>query len=183
MWLALGVMTGTARAQDAGRGRGRGFGSGIQSTDPRVQNRTCHFADTSVDLPYCVFVSSKVSKDRKNRLHVPRQSARSGGRGRLHPGCADGVRRRRLVRLAGDEEESQSRLPGATASAGQPGGVEREGRIECPRDDAAEWAAIAAMAPAAFLMNDNRGAILQKIKDGGAPEIFAFFKEHLKPAR
>jgi predicted peptidase len=35
----------------------------------------------------------------------------------------------------------------------------------------AEWAAIAAMAPAAFLMNDNRGAILQKIKDGGVPVI------------
>jgi alpha-beta hydrolase superfamily lysophospholipase len=35
----------------------------------------------------------------------------------------------------------------------------------------AEWAAIAAIAPAAFLMNENRRAILQKIKDGRLPVI------------
>ena len=36
---------------------------------------------------------------------------------------------------------------------------------------ASEWAAIAAMAPAAFRMNDNRAAILRKIKDAGVPVI------------
>lgn len=35
-----------------------------------MQNRTSHFADTNEDLPYCVFVSSKVSKDKKNPLII-----------------------------------------------------------------------------------------------------------------
>jgi pimeloyl-ACP methyl ester carboxylesterase len=35
----------------------------------------------------------------------------------------------------------------------------------------AEWASIAAMAPASFRMNDTRGDVLQKIKDGGVPVI------------
>jgi predicted esterase len=36
--------------------------------DPRVQNRTYTFSDTSETLPYAVFVSSKVSKDKKAPL-------------------------------------------------------------------------------------------------------------------
>lgn len=38
--------------------------------DPRVQQRKYHFADTNEDLPYAVFVSSKVSKDKKNPLII-----------------------------------------------------------------------------------------------------------------
>ena len=48
----------------AGRGGGRG------AIDPRVQQRTYRFADTNEELPYAVFVSSKVSKDKKNPLIV-----------------------------------------------------------------------------------------------------------------
>ena len=59
-----------ARGRGDGRGPGRGFGGFIQSNDPRVQNRTYHFADTNEELPYCVFVSSKVSKDKKAPLIV-----------------------------------------------------------------------------------------------------------------
>jgi predicted esterase len=47
-----------------GRGGGRG------AVDPRVQQRTYVFADTNEQLPYAVFVSSKVSKDKKNPLIV-----------------------------------------------------------------------------------------------------------------
>ena len=47
----------------AGRG-GRG------AVDPRVQQRTYLFTDTNEQLPYAVFVSSKVSKDKKNPLIV-----------------------------------------------------------------------------------------------------------------
>ena len=47
----------------AGRG-GRG------AIDPRVQQRTYLFTDTNEQLPYAVFVSSKVSKDKKNPLIV-----------------------------------------------------------------------------------------------------------------
>ena len=38
--------------------------------DPRAQDRTYHFDDTNVDLHYCLFVSSKVSKDKKAPLIV-----------------------------------------------------------------------------------------------------------------
>ncbi len=38
--------------------------------DPRVQQRKYHFTDTNEDLPYALFVSSKVSKDKKNPLIV-----------------------------------------------------------------------------------------------------------------
>ena len=52
-----------AAAAAPGRG-GRG------AVDPRVQQRTYLFADTGEQLPYAVFVSSKVSKDKKNPLIV-----------------------------------------------------------------------------------------------------------------
>jgi predicted esterase len=48
----------------AGRGGGRG------AVDPRVQQRTYTFTDTGEQLPYAVFVSSKVSKDKKAPLIV-----------------------------------------------------------------------------------------------------------------
>jgi len=54
--------------QGGGRGAGRGGGF-TQSNDPRAQNRTYQFSDTE-SLPYCVFASSKVSKDKKNPLIV-----------------------------------------------------------------------------------------------------------------
>jgi predicted peptidase len=38
--------------------------------DPRVQQRTYRFVDTNEDIPYAVFVSSKVSKDKKNPLII-----------------------------------------------------------------------------------------------------------------
>jgi predicted peptidase len=52
-----------AAAAAPGRG-GRG------AVDPRVQQRTYMFSDTGEQLPYAVFVSSKVSKDKKNPLIV-----------------------------------------------------------------------------------------------------------------
>jgi len=48
----------------AGRAGGRG------AIDPRVQQRMYTFADTNEQLPYAVFVPSKVSKDKKNPLIV-----------------------------------------------------------------------------------------------------------------
>ena len=54
---------GTAAA--AGQRGGRGA-----TIDPRVQQRTYLFADTNEQLPYAVFVSSNVSKDKKNPLIV-----------------------------------------------------------------------------------------------------------------
>jgi poly(3-hydroxybutyrate) depolymerase len=49
----------------AGNGRGRGF-----AQDPRAQTRTYHFEDTNEDLPYSLYVSSKVKKDQMAPLVV-----------------------------------------------------------------------------------------------------------------
>jgi predicted peptidase len=53
-----------ANAPQAGRGGGRG------AVDARVQQRTYTFADTNEQMPYALFVSSKVTKDKKNPLIV-----------------------------------------------------------------------------------------------------------------
>lgn len=53
-----------ADAPQAGRGGGRG------AVDPRVQQRTYTFADTNEQMPYALFVSSKVTRERKNPLIV-----------------------------------------------------------------------------------------------------------------
>jgi predicted esterase len=41
-----------------------------RAPDPRVQQRKYHFADTNEELPYALFVSTKVSKDKKAPLIV-----------------------------------------------------------------------------------------------------------------
>jgi len=51
-------------AQTGARGGGRG------GVDPRVQQRTYLLKETNEQIPYAVFVSSKVSKDKKNPLIV-----------------------------------------------------------------------------------------------------------------
>lgn len=54
-------------APGAGQAPGRGRGPQV---DPRVQIRMHHFADTNEDIPYSLFVSSKVKKDKKAPLVV-----------------------------------------------------------------------------------------------------------------
>src|SRR5262245_23053716 len=70
--LSLAPMSALAQQpQPAGQAARGGRGGGLtQSTDPRVQNRTYTFTDTNTELPYCLFVSSKVSRDKKNPLIV-----------------------------------------------------------------------------------------------------------------
>jgi predicted peptidase len=51
-------------APQTGRGGGRG------AVDSRVQQRTYTFADTNEQMPYALFVSSKVTRDKKNPLIV-----------------------------------------------------------------------------------------------------------------
>ncbi|HSP68614.1 MAG TPA: alpha/beta hydrolase-fold protein [Bryobacteraceae bacterium] len=45
-------------------------GGPAKAPDPRVQQRKYHFADTNEELPYALFVSSKVTKDKKAPLIV-----------------------------------------------------------------------------------------------------------------
>ena len=51
-------------APQAGRGGSRG------AVDPRVQQRTYTFEETNEQMPYALFVSSKVTKDKKSPLIV-----------------------------------------------------------------------------------------------------------------
>src|SRR5688572_31187379 len=53
-----------APAAQAGRGGGQ------RGPDPRVQQRTHLFAETNEQMPYALYVSSKVTKDTKNPLIV-----------------------------------------------------------------------------------------------------------------
>jgi len=62
---AAAAQRGAADGQQGARGGGlRG------RVDPRVQQRTYSFKDTNEELPYALFVSSKVRKDKKNPLIV-----------------------------------------------------------------------------------------------------------------
>lgn len=66
-WLALNVPN-AAQAQapaPGAKGKGTRF-----TQDARVQTRMYHFDDTNVDLPYSLYVSTKVSKDKKAPLVV-----------------------------------------------------------------------------------------------------------------
>jgi predicted peptidase len=65
--VGLAQDTGTP-AQPAPAPQGRG--NFQRPPDTRVEQRKYHFADTNEDLPYAVFVSSKVSKDKKNPLII-----------------------------------------------------------------------------------------------------------------
>ena len=47
-----------------------GRGRGPIPVDPRVQIRTHHFADTNEDIPYAIFVSSKVTRGREAPMIV-----------------------------------------------------------------------------------------------------------------
>src|SRR5262245_55686631 len=57
------------QAAPAGANGQRG-GRGQQPPDPRVQQRTYVFKETNEFIPYAVFVSSKVRKDKKNPLII-----------------------------------------------------------------------------------------------------------------
>ena len=57
------------QAAPAGANGPRG-GRGQQPPDPRVQQRTYVFKETNEFIPYAVFVSSKVRKDKKNPLII-----------------------------------------------------------------------------------------------------------------
>lgn len=66
--LTLVQTPASAQAPDgkqAAKGKGGGF-----AQDPRVQTRMYHFADTNEELPYSLYVSSKVTKDKKAPLIV-----------------------------------------------------------------------------------------------------------------
>lgn len=206
----VACLTVTAAPALAQQGRGGGF---TQATDPRVQNRTYKFADTNEDMPYCVFVSSKVSKDKKNPLIISLHGlgigpgfmcrgkaldlAEEGGyilaapmgyspggwygspvmQGRGGRGGApapppppanlaelsekDVMNVLAMMRKEFNVDDSRTYLMGHSM-----GGA---GTFFLGSKHGREFAALAPIAPAAFLMNNTRATILQGIKDANVP--------------
>jgi predicted esterase len=69
--VAVAGQPATAAQQPAGpAAQAPGRGRGPQPVDARVQIRTHHFAETNEDIPYALFVSSKVKKNTKAPLIV-----------------------------------------------------------------------------------------------------------------
>ena len=174
--------------------------------DPRAQQRKYHFKETDKDLPYVVYVSSKVSKKKKNPLIIA-----------LHGfgGDANFIVRDRLIDLAEQGGYIVAGPMGYTVSGwyGSPviamGGrpVEPPNLAELSEKDVMNvlammkkefnvdekrtylmghsmggagalflgqkytdtWAAVAAIAPAAFMMMENADKILKPMKDAGIP--------------
>jgi predicted peptidase len=182
-----------------------------------VQNRTYHFADTNEDLPYCVFVSSKVSKDKKNPLIISLHGlgigpgymcqgkaideAEAGGYILAAPmGYNTGGWYGSPIINTGGRGGKGAPAPEAPANLSELSekdamNVLDKMRKEFSVDDkrtylmghsmggagtlylgskyASNWAAIAAMAPAAFRMAPNASSILQPLKDKSVAVMIA----------
>jgi predicted peptidase len=70
MQLALAAQQATPPGAPVGAAPQAGRGGGRGAVDARVQQRTYTFADTKEQMPYALFVSSKVTKDKKAPLIV-----------------------------------------------------------------------------------------------------------------
>ncbi len=222
---------------------GQGRGGGGFGIDPRAQDRTYHFDDTNEDLPYCVFASSKISRNTPAPLIISLHGLGAGPQIMCNSTAVDlaeeggyilaapmgynvgGWYGSPVIRMdgrgrggrGGDGQTTQGRGGRgdgqAAAGRGTRGGrgfnvgeqpenlaelsekdvmnvlamVRQEFSVDPDRiyltghsmggagtyflgsKHADIWAAIAPVAPAAFMMNDTRAQILQGIKDAGVP--------------
>jgi len=208
-----------AGAQETGTGSApaaaaapQGRGPAVRPPDPRVQQRTYHFADTKEDLPYGLFVSSKVSKEHKNPLIVALHGL-GGNHNSLLRGNAIDLAEEGGYILVGPMGYNPRGWYGTPVGQPRPGRAPRKAdpaaandppnlrelsekdvlnvleimRKEFNVDDrrtylmghsmggagalylgvkyASNWAAIAAIAPAAFAMQANAIPMLTPIKD------------------
>jgi poly(3-hydroxybutyrate) depolymerase len=249
--LCLGAASALAQAPPAaaqGQGRGAARGGGGFAADPRAQVRTYHFADAKQDMQYCVFASSKVSKNTPAPLIVSLHGmgapptimcnptavnlAEEGGYVLVAPmgysttgwfgspvinmgaGRGRGGRGRGAAPGAGQEPgapPAAATAPAAAAPAAgpapAPAGPSDEQIAKLSEQDVMNvldmmrkefsidpkriyltghsmggagtlflgakhadlWAAIAPVAPASFMMNNNRAEILGKMKAAGVP--------------
>lgn len=180
--------------------------------DPRAQQRTYHFAETNVDLPYALYVSSKVSKDKKNPLIVALHGL-GGNQNSLVRGNAIDLAEEGGYILVGPMGYNPRGWYGTPVGKPRPGAPPRRPNPEAANDPsnlrelsekdvmnvldlmrkefhiderrtylmghsmggagtlylgakyASNWAAIAAIAPAAFAMLPNAKELLTPIKD------------------
>ena len=68
-WLTFSIPEPGRAQAPAGAKGGKGKGGGF-AQDPRAETRMYHFEDTNEDLPYSLYVSSKVKKNKKAPLIV-----------------------------------------------------------------------------------------------------------------
>jgi predicted peptidase len=206
--IALCMQTGLS--QQAAPQAAAPAGRGAQPPDPRVQQRKYYFAETKEDIPYAVFVSSKVTKDKKNpliiALHGLGGSPNSLMRGNLldlaeqggfivfapmgynprgwygipwDPPATPGVTRTPDPAAANDppnlRELSEKDVLNILATARKEFNVDERrtylmghsmggaGTLYLSSKYPSNWAAIAAIAPAARRMEANMTALLTKI--------------------
>lgn len=208
--LAAAAIAPAGFAQAPGNGPGAGDGPPRMPmtipADPRVEQRSYHFEDTDEDLPYTLFVSSKVDPDEPAPLIVA-----------LHGlgGDSNFIVRDRLVDFAEDGGYVVVGPMGYNVSGwygspviamgGQPVDPPNLAELsekdvmnvlEIARDEytidpdrtylmghsmggagtlflgqkyADQWAAVAAIAPAAFMMQPTQKDILAPMQDAGVP--------------
>lgn len=198
-------------------------GGGAFSADPRAQVRSYHFAEAGQDMQYCVFASSKVSKDRPAPLIVSLHGmgapptimcnstavdlAEEGGYVLVAPMgySTTGWYGSPVIRMG----PPGARGPGAGAPPPAGEGPSDEqirkwseqdvmnvldmmrkefnidprriyltghsmggaGTLYLGAKHANLWAAIAPVAPASFMMNDDRASILGRLKEAGVPVL------------
>ncbi len=211
------------------------------SADPRAQVRTYHLNDANIDVPYCVFASSKVSRANPAPLIVSLHGLGAGPQIMCNTTAVDlaqeggyilvapmgysiaGWYGSPVIHMRGRGPQGPGSAPGAAPAAGSgptaspdaagvtaPGGpsdqdiqrwseadvmnvlamMRKEFNVDPKRiyltghsmggagtlflaaKHAHLWAAVAPVAPASFMMNQNRAEILQAIKDAGLPILF-----------
>ena len=84
-YALLQTQAGLAQAPAGGAPKG----GPAKAPDPRVQQRKYHFADTNEELPYALFVSSKVTKDKKAPLIVALHGVYGDGNALLRGSALD----------------------------------------------------------------------------------------------
>lgn len=174
--------------------------------DPRVEQRSYHFEETDEELPYAVFVSSRVSADTPSPLIIALHGlggdhnsllrspaldlAEDGGYILVGPmGYNSSGWYGSPVIVFGDQpvdppnlaELSERDVMNVLAMVREEFNVDDDriylmghsmggaGVLFLGQKYASTWAAVAAIAPAAFMMQQNREAILAPVKDASVP--------------
>ena len=175
--------------------------------DPRVQQRTYHFADTNEEMKYALFVSSKVSKDKKNPLIVALHGLGGDGNSLLRGKSLDlaeeggyilvgpmgynvsgwygspviNMNRGKPIEPANLAELSEKDVMNVLAMMRKEFNVDDDrtylmghsmggaGTLFLGQKYVSNWAALASIAPAAFMMAPTRADILKPIHEAHLP--------------
>jgi predicted peptidase len=209
---------------------GQGRIGGHFSADPRAQIRTYHLDGANIDVPYCVFASSKVSRTKAAPLIVSLHGLGAGPQIMCNTTAVDlaqeggyilvapmgysiaGWYGSPVINLRGRGPRGAGSAPSATAAADSAPAagpsnqdiqkwseedvmnvlamMRKEFNVDAKRiyltghsmggagtiflasKHADLWAAVAPVAPASFMMNQNRAEILKAIKDADLPILF-----------